>query len=180
MADFFDDDRINYNTRGTLHMSKRKERDLMFNKGHVWDDRFDICFQKQLEQYSKIKFSGHFDKIKGESNRVFDAKKEITLESIKKSELVEIELDTVRQQDKEYQMLAKAVCRLPEREDGEQVVVVMDFLNADYILARTAWLNKATDNHEKGLDTTDIDWNTNINVGFYDKNDNIKYFPKKD
>ena len=159
--------KLEYNTRGQKHSHHRKEGDLMFNKGFVWDNRFDYIVKKSIESYSKLRISNHIQEFDKTGNRTMNPDKEITMAALKNAEVVEIETKTEFRKNKEYQVIFKAVCRLPVREDGHQVVTVIACDNPNFIRVRTALLNEATDNHQINLDTREFDTNTNHFFAYY-------------
>lgn len=161
----------NYNTRGTKHESYRKEFDTMFNKGYVWSDLFDRIVRDSLVKTTDIYLSSH-TKQQIENN-VFGNRiikdKEINLKNLMDGEVVEIEFRYEDYNGEDFNCLKKAVIRLPRRIDGEQVVAVCEFNYSGSVFVRTAWLNKANDNHDIGLDISDFDWNLNQKFGYFHK-----------
>ena len=150
-----------YNTRGEKHNQFGKDYDFKYNKAVAWNSVFDTMVKDRLKYNSG--FSGFTDKSHAlgynkEGNREFD-KSEITLKNLQLGEVVEIETELIGNGDDGIEMIRKAVIRLPERKDGEQIVVVADFSENGYTKIKTAWLNKASDNHQTGLDTRNIDTN---------------------
>lgn len=170
------DDRPVYHTRGTMMRPCRKEGDRMYNINYSWNDKFEKAFAGCVREYEKIRISSHINGFDRHGNRTFDPK-EITLDAIKKGTLVEIETDEELIRGDSYQLLRKALVRLPAREDGHQICVVLDFLHPDYINVRTAYLNEKTDNHTEGLNTYELDMYANETIAYYTKEDKVRYIP---
>lgn len=124
-----------------------------------------------LSKTTQLTLSRHTqDQIKdnSEGNRVFTPD-EITLSNLKRGEVVEVEFQYEDYKGDDFNCLKKAVIRLPKREDGEQVVVVCLFNYNGSVFVKTAWLNKANDNHQSGLDTSDFDYDLNQMFGYFHK-----------
>lgn len=145
-----------YNTRGQGHRNS-SNYDNIYNKGYCWHRVFDLLFSDIMSIGSDIEIANHVFDYEKHGNRYF-SEDEITLDAIKEGELVEIETEEIYYDEDDAQILMKAIVRLPQREDGEQVVVVLDF-SRNNIFVRAAWLNKAGDNHQKGLNTDCLSWN---------------------
>lgn len=149
-----------YNTRGEKHNQFGKDYDFKYNKAVAWNPIFDtmvkdrLRFNSEFRGFTDDSHALGYDKA---GNREFD-KSEITLRNLQLGEVVEIETELVGYDDG-IEMLRKAVIRLPKRKDGEQIVVVADFSERGSTKIKTAWLNKADDNHQIGLDTRNIDTN---------------------
>lgn len=161
-----------YNTRGMGHMSGRKDFDTKYNMGVAWSEAFQSLAETRLAQIddryfyptkhvmAQINKNKHGNRLIGEL--------ELSLSEIKKGTVVEAEFKREMYGDEQMESLRKIVTRLPARTDGEQVVVVVQFEDSMAALIKTAWLNKATDNHQKGLDTTDIETNVDGIYGYVD------------
>ena len=146
-----------YNTRGQGHRNS-SNYDNIYNKGYCWHKLFDVLFNDIITVGGNIEIANHVFDYEKHSNRYFN-ESEITFDAIKAGELVEIETEGIYyDEENDAQILMKAIVRLPQREDGEQVVVVLDF-SRNNIFVRAAWLNKAGDNHQKGLDVDCLSWN---------------------
>lgn len=160
----------NYNTRGMSHKSVHKEFDEIYNSGAVWSDMFQEIFDERIAEVEdkNLNYNSHvYEQIMKDinGNRVFSIE-ELALGELRKGTVVEAETRYEMYGDEQMQTLRKAVVRLPVRPDGEQVVAVVDFPNDKTALVRTAWLNKATDNHEIGLDTADFTTKIEGKFGF--------------
>lgn len=158
-----------YNTRGSKHTSERRDYDTIFNKGFVWHPLFDTIVKDSLSKTSTLNYSNHLKSQisdNTEGNREF-ASNEITIDNLKKGEVVEVEFQYEDYLGDDFNCLKKAVIRLPQRPDGEQVVAVCLFNYNGTVFIKTAWLNKANDNHQKGLDTSDFDYNINQKFGYF-------------
>lgn len=148
-----------YNTRGQKHGQFGKDYDFRYNKAVAWNPIFDKLVAERLKYNTGFKnFSdnSHALSYDKEGNRTFD-KSEITIRNLELGEVVEIETELSYPDGDEVEMIRKAIIRLPKRKDGEQIVVVADFDYSGETKIKTAYLNKASDNHQSGLDTTNID-----------------------
>ena len=163
---------LDYNTRGTKHSSSRKEFDAMYNKGCAWTELFDVMVKDSLSKTKKVTLSQHAkSQIQNnrEGNRVMTVD-EISRTTLMSGEVVEVEFQTEIYESQDFNCLKKAVIRLPERTDGEQVVAVCQFDYDGTVFVRTAWLNKANDNHTVGLDTSEFDSDLNHMFGYFHRN----------
>lgn len=147
----------NYYTRGQKHNEFGKDYDCKYNKGYAWNPIFDTLVKDRLTYNAGIRYSDHLKDYDAEGNRTFDTS-EISIRNLSMGEVVEIETEYYDRAEDTVEMLRKAVIRLPKRADGEQIVAVADFNTNGMTNIKTAWLNKATDNHQSGLDTTNLDW----------------------
>ena len=145
-----------YNTRGEKHNQYDRNYDFKYNKAVAWNDVFDTMVKDRLKFNSGIKYSDHLNQYDKEGNRTFDTS-EISIRNLEAGDVVEIE--TEYNASSEIEMIRKAVIRLPKRKDGEQIVAVADFSENGMTTIKTAYLNKASDNHQIGLDASDIDRN---------------------
>ena len=146
----------NYNTRGTKHQTERGDYDCIFNKGYCWHRLFDDIVAKLISSTGGIVLAKHVQDYEKKDNREYSLS-EINEDALRSGEVVEIEAETLKYKNTQYGAIRKAVIRLPERKDGEQIVVVVDFSRGNKFI-KTAWLNKANDNHQRGLDTGSLDW----------------------
>ena len=151
----------NYNTKGKGRRQDRKDFDTMYNAGYVWNDKlFDMLVKGALSKSNKLNVSRHVqDRVSEDyyGNRLFSPD-DITLYSLREGTPVECEFQLDYYDDEDCEMLRKAVIRLPERDDGEQVCVVCLFNPDKAPVIKTAWLNKKDDNHQTGLDTSEFEW----------------------
>lgn len=147
-----------YNTRGEKHGVYGKDYDYKYNSGYAWNPVFNALVADRLAYNRGIDYSYHLNSYDSKGNRVFDAS-EITIQNLRRGTVVEIETEILDIRGRDVEIIRKAVIRLPERSDGEQIVAVALFKDNGYLKIKTAWLNKATDNHQQGLDTSDMDWN---------------------
>lgn len=148
-----------YNTKGTGHRSYRKEFDTMYNRGYVWHSVLDNLVNDYLSKSWNLRLSRHVQEMIDNNtygNREIN-KNDITLENMLKGEVVEAEFQFEDYEGEDFNCLNKVVIRLPEREDGEQIVVVCATNYNGIPSIKTAWLNKKADSH-KTLDTRDFDW----------------------
>ena len=157
----------NYNTRGTKHSNQRKDFDRLYNRAYVWADQFDTTTKEMFKNAKRISYSKHLKNYEKSGNREFDLN-EINLKALEMGQVVEIETELNDYNGEDIETVRKAVVRLPKREDGEQVVAVAAFDYYNNVFIKTAWLNKATDNHSRGLDTTEMEWAvSNRKLGYF-------------
>ena len=156
-----------YNTRGQKHRGRRKDFDFLYNKGFVWAPLLDELYRQIVEKSASIRFSNHVRNYACDGNREYSISAEITKPALLAGEVVEVETELNDYCGNDFQTIRKAVVRLPAREDGEQVVVVVEFNYRADMFVKTAWLNKASDNHQTGLDTTDFDNCVSDLFGFF-------------
>ena len=158
-----------YNTRGQKHGQFGKDYDCKYNKAVAWNKIFDTLIDDRFTYNTGIKYSDHVGEYDKEGNRTFDLK-EISLRDLIAGDVVEIETEYTTMGNDYVEMIRKAVIRLPKRKDGEQVVAVVLFGDSGNTFVKTAWLNKSDDNHQTGLDTTDIDRHIEGKFGVYVRN----------
>lgn len=160
----------NYYTRGTSHGSS-KTYDVRFNRQFCWTMLFDVIAAFMLEEVKDVRISTHvLDRINGDldGNRDFSVDElKSLLNSLPTCSLAEIEAQGIRfQNGKEAFIVKKLLLRSPERGDGENVCVVLDFTNPVYPRVKTAYLNKGNDNHDVGLNIRELEFCTNCLFGF--------------
>lgn len=161
----------NYCTRGTKCGSSTKSYDVRFNKGFKWSLLFDFIAMKMVKNIARAFFTGHvFDRIDFDEcgNREFLIEElQELISSPLNLTLVEMEAIGISLPDGEIAfVMKKLLLRGPEREDGESICIVLDFNNPIYPRVKTAYLNKAYDNHDTGLDIHCLDTCINHIFGF--------------
>ena len=157
----------NYCTRGLKHRESRKDYDFLYNSAASWTPLFKELVNMLVQRSESLRFSKHVDNYKCDGNRTYSLSEEITKDAILAGDVVEIETELNDNCGQDFQTVRKAVVRLPEREDGEQVVVVIDFNYHGDMFVKTAWLNKASDNHQNGLDENEFDSYVSDLFGFF-------------
>lgn len=157
-----------YNTRGSKHRYGRADYDYIYNRGYVWNEAFNTITKELISIRGEPIFSRHLQDYENQGNRDFSLE-EITVQAMMNGEVVEIETELNEfGRDDDIEIIKKAVIRLPRRADGEQIVVVADFDRTRPFI-KTAWLNKASDNHQHGLDTSEFEWNINGKYGYFNR-----------
>ena len=161
-----------YNTRGSGAPHK-KDYDVVFNKNYSWDTVFQEIVEARV---SEIPETGFFV-LSHTTGRILHNEKgnrdlsedELSLNIFQKNEfeVVETEWDKAMCGNQEMLGLKKALVRLPERPDGEQVCAVINFEDSGNAVIKTAYLNKANDNHETGLKTNGLSTVTDTIYGFF-------------
>ena len=150
-----------YYTKGQKHRTGRADYDAIYNAGYVWTPLFTHIVRELVSNGKELELSDHVRNYRPEGNRAFNCAAEITRNAILAGDVVEVETAIDDYDGEDIDSVRKAVIRLPKRADGEQVVVVVDFRLNGQMKAKTAWLNKATDNHQSGLDTSEFERTVN-------------------
>ena len=164
----------NYNTKGTKHRRQRKDLDRLYNRGFVWNPHFDNITNEMFSKSKRIQYSRHLRSYEQTGNREFDFH-DVTIENLAKGQVVEIETEFNDYNGEDIETIRKAVVRLPQRSDGEQIVAVVAFDYNNDVFIKTAWLNKANDNHSTGLDTSEMEVSTsNRKYGYFYGNNRSK------
>lgn len=169
----------NYYTRGQKHQFSHKNYDVIFNTGQrTWNKNIEPVLHEMLNQVTSVIFSKHFlEAIASQSGNRVISSEEINSDSITSSSIVEFEGDYLIHGKSFAIIIKKLLVRLKPRQDGEQVCCILDFArSATAPTLKTAYLNKAHDNHQKGLDTSDFCNQTTGIFGFETVNGNYKYY----
>lgn len=158
-----------WNTRGNGHRASRKDYDCLYNKGYSWTSLFSILAAKMLAGVEDVCISNH---VLNYLNRGISPNRQYSLYELShcdfsRATCVEIEAATSFIGGNRVLLLKKLVIRLPSRATGEQVCMVLDF-HYDVVnpYLKTAYLNHGYDSHQRGLDVSEMESNTDFVFGY--------------